>query len=167
MGMGSVVLSVDDVPTNQLIMGAFLKRLGSEVHLAENGRKAADAVEKRPFGLLLMDFEMPEMGCVEATTIIKHRQHSIPIVLVTASTDDATLADCRASGAYEIMHKPFDIDTLALILKRFASMSPPSSTTSTTTTTTRRRRRGGSSIPVHEDLSMWSLNNILNIGPRI
>ena len=38
--MGMSVLSVDDVSMNQLIMGSFLKRLGAQVHLAENGRQA-------------------------------------------------------------------------------------------------------------------------------
>ena len=38
--MGLSVLSVDDVSMNQLIMGSFLKRLGAQVHLAENGRQA-------------------------------------------------------------------------------------------------------------------------------
>ena len=38
--MGMSVLSVDDVSMNQRIMGSFLKRLGAQVHLAENGRQA-------------------------------------------------------------------------------------------------------------------------------
>ena len=38
--MGMLVLSVDDVPMNQRIMGSFLKRLGAQVHLAENGNQA-------------------------------------------------------------------------------------------------------------------------------
>uniref|UniRef100_A0A7S4GH47 Histidine kinase n=1 Tax=Eutreptiella gymnastica TaxID=73025 RepID=A0A7S4GH47_9EUGL len=143
--MGMSVLSVDDVSMNQLIMGSFLKRLGAQVHLAENGRQAIEAAREQSFDVILMDVEMPVMGGVDATKILKQEQPSTPVVLVTASTDDVTLDQCRSCGADDIMPKPFNIDTLSKMLKQMALKSkraspeiqrkvPQSSTESSTST---------------------------------
>ena len=63
---------------------------------------------------------MPVMGGVEAAAILKQEQPSTPVVLITASTDDATLDACRNSGADDIMPKPFNCEMLALLLEQVA-----------------------------------------------
>ena len=82
--------------------------------------QAIKAAREQSFDVILMDVEMPVMGGVDATKILKQEQPSTPVVLVTASTDDVTLAQCRSCGADDIMPKPFNIDMLSEMLKQMA-----------------------------------------------
>ena len=82
--------------------------------------QAIEAAREQSFDVILMDVEMPVMGGVDATKILKQEQPSTPIVLVTASTDDVTLVQCRSCGADHIMPKPFNIEMLSEMLKQMA-----------------------------------------------
>jgi CheY-like chemotaxis protein len=117
------VLSVDDVDMNQIIVQAFVARLGAHVDVAANGNEAINAARNKRYDLILMDVVMPVMGGVEATQILKREQPLTPVVMVTASSDASTLDKCRSSGANHVMHKPFTFEALAAQLKEVRKVS--------------------------------------------
>ncbi len=104
------VLVADDNRAARDILGALCAGFGMRVDTAVNGANAAQCVleaeaEKRPYDLVLMDWQMPVLNGLEATRLIAAGRLASPpaILLVTAFGRDATLAaalvdSTRATG---------------------------------------------------------------------
>jgi signal transduction histidine kinase/DNA-binding response OmpR family regulator len=82
------VLLVEDIVENQILTGELLSQRGYSVVVAANGKEAVQVFEQERFDLILMDIQMPEMGGVEATILIREREKQsgarTPIIAVTA-----------------------------------------------------------------------------------
>jgi CheY-like chemotaxis protein len=68
------VLVADGNPVNQRLVARLLEKRGHRVQVAVNGREALQALDKERFDLVLMDVQMPEMGGVEATAVIREKE---------------------------------------------------------------------------------------------
>jgi two-component system sensor histidine kinase/response regulator len=64
------VLAAEDNRINQMLVKTLLEKLGHTVDVVGNGSEAVDAVLSRPYDLVLMDVQMPEMDGVSATEAI-------------------------------------------------------------------------------------------------
>lgn len=106
----TTILVVDDERTNLLILEAMLGRLGYEVVTAENGREAIASFERCRPDMVLMDIMMPETDGYEATTAIKKLSgpHYIPIMFLTALSDEQALAKCIEAGGDDFLTKPYN-----------------------------------------------------------
>ena len=103
------VLVAEDNPVNQEVAAGMLRKRGHEVTIVSDGRAAVEAVRgQRPFDIVLMDVQMPEMDGVEATSLIRqtHPQKP-PIVAVTANVAEAERERCLAAGMNGYLSKPF------------------------------------------------------------
>jgi len=105
-----LALIVDDELTNRLILRALLKKQGYETIEAENGLQAVEQFQKQPPHIIFMDVMMPEMDGYEATRIIKAQSgHTfIPIIFLTAMTDENALQSCIDAGGDDFLVKPYD-----------------------------------------------------------
>ena len=109
------VLVVEDAPVNRRVARAILERSGYEVDEAENGKIAVEMFAD--FDLILMDCQMPEMDGLEATRQIRlleiERSPSsglpkhVPIIALTANTQEGAEAECLAAGMTRFMAKPY------------------------------------------------------------
>jgi signal transduction histidine kinase/CheY-like chemotaxis protein len=111
------VLLVEDGPDNQRLLGTFLRKAGAEVMLAENGQEAVDQAlaalaEGRPFGVILMDMQMPVMDGLTATRLLRQRGYTGPIVALTAHAMKGELEKCLAAGCNCYLSKPITRDGL-------------------------------------------------------
>jgi hypothetical protein len=81
-----LVLLVDDNMVNRQVAGEILKKSGCIVDLAENGRSALALVQSKPYNLIFMDIQMPDMDGVTATKKIKSMNlpQTPPIIAMTA-----------------------------------------------------------------------------------
>jgi CheY-like chemotaxis protein len=94
------VLVADDTLVNRQVLQFQLRKDGHSVVFAEDGKQAVSQFEKEQPDLILMDLMMPEMDGKEATFLIKQQSSTrfVPVIFLTAVTDEEGLAECLASG---------------------------------------------------------------------
>ena len=106
------VLVVDDDAVNHTILSSLLKKQGYVVLSAVNGKEAIEMFEQESPDLVLMDILMPDMNGYEAARIIKERSYAqnkfIPVMFITAVTDEDALSKCVESGGDDFLTKPFN-----------------------------------------------------------
>jgi class 3 adenylate cyclase len=102
------LLVVDDNKVNRLLLGRSLEQQGHSIEMAENGRQALEMMHARPFDLVLLDIEMPEMDGYQvlekATADLKLRD--IPIIITSALEELNSVVKCIEMGAEDYLTKP-------------------------------------------------------------
>lgn len=113
------VLAVDDNRTNLHILQVFLKKLGHEVILAENGEEAVRRFENDAPDLVLLDIMMPIMDGFEAARRIKagSTERWTPIIFLSALNRDENLVEGLDSGADDYLTKPINFVVLEAKLR--------------------------------------------------
>lgn len=93
--------------------------------IAENGKQALAALEKHKFDLVLMDVQMPEMGGIEATQIIRERESEtgqhVRIVAMTAHAMRGDRERCLQAGMDGYLAKPLDPRTFLQTVETIAA----------------------------------------------
>ncbi|MHB8632276.1 MAG: HD-GYP domain-containing protein [Candidatus Limnocylindria bacterium] len=114
-----LVLVVDDVQANRELLEGQLTALGYEVHEAEDGQAALDAIADSEPDLVLLDIEMPKVNGLDVCRRIKSDplRRLVPVVLITARTDRATRLLGLEAGADDFLTKPFDAQELLIRTK--------------------------------------------------
>jgi CheY-like chemotaxis protein/predicted Ser/Thr protein kinase len=104
------VLVVDDIEENRGVLKRRLEREGHIVVTAENGKRALDLVAKDSFDVVLLDVMMPEMDGYETLDRLKSSPQSrdIPVIMISALDDIASIVRCIERGAEDYLPKPFD-----------------------------------------------------------
>ncbi|MGA7853129.1 MAG: response regulator [Candidatus Acidiferrales bacterium] len=109
------ILLAEDNPVNQEVAVHLIERRGHSVIVAENGRQAIEALERHKFDLVLMDVQMPEMGGLEATRIIREKEKAsgqhLPIIAMTAHAMQGDREHCLEAGMDGYLAKPIDPKT--------------------------------------------------------
>lgn len=113
------VLAVDDNRTNLHILQVFLKKLGHQVILAENGEEAVRRFESDAPDLVLLDIMMPVMDGFEAARRIKamRRERWTPIIFLSALNRDENLVEGLEAGGDDYLTKPINFVVLEAKLR--------------------------------------------------
>jgi CheY-like chemotaxis protein len=129
--MAQRVLVVEDNADWRAIMVLILTRLGYAVLQATDGIDAIEkAVSEHPH-LIIMDYRMPKMNGLEATTALKRNPltKDIPVVICTAVGPEAYKNTDLVNYAAEIVQKPVKLQAFqALVQKYLASSTNAAST---------------------------------------
>ena len=115
------LLVVDDYPINRKVIGMMLTPLGCEVAEAGDGQAAIDALRARTFDMVLIDFNMPVMGGLEATRRIRAEAawRQLPIICLTAGVTDREREDALQAGMDAFVEKPIELAALVSTIGRF------------------------------------------------
>jgi CheY-like chemotaxis protein len=109
------ILLVEDSLVNLKIALWFLKKLGYRADVAFNGVEALDALERRPYDVILMDDEMPEMNGEETTILIRKkfpRDRQPHIIALTGNSGDDDRVRYLSAGMNDCITKPLKVQEL-------------------------------------------------------
>ncbi len=116
------ILLADDNPINQKVGLSVLTKLGYQADLAGNGHEVIKAIEQRPYDILFLDVQMPEMDGMECTRIVCQRWTRDKRPVVIAMTGNALMGDrekCLAAGMDDYISKPVRVADLQAALERW------------------------------------------------
>ena len=116
---GSTILVVDDSPVSSMLVCMMLKK-NSDYRTVRvwNGLECIKKTKEVKPDLILLDIQMPGMNGIEVCKVLKkdERTCDIPVIFVTASTDDDTLREAFDAGGTDYVRKPVNkIELLARI----------------------------------------------------
>ncbi len=109
IGLGKALI-VDDEKTNRLILKSLLSKQGYQTIEAVNGQEAIDLFNQENPSIIFMDVMMPVLDGYEATRQIKAASANrfVPVIFLTAMTDEEALAQCIEAGGDDFLIKPYD-----------------------------------------------------------
>lgn len=112
---GYKVLIVEDNLDLLMLMQQLLKS-SYHVYIARNGVEALKVVQEKELDLIISDIMMPEMDGIELTKTVKADPNfnHLPIILLTAKTQEEDEKEALQSGADEYLRKPFRLGDLKL-----------------------------------------------------
>ena len=104
------ILIVDDIPSNIRLMVSILDENGYSVSYAQSGSHAIDLCKKVSFDLILLDIMMPGMDGFEVCEVLKSMENTneIPIIFLTARTDQDSILKGFEIGGVDYVTKPFN-----------------------------------------------------------
>lgn len=123
------ILLAEDNVLNQRLALRQLRHMGFSADVAANGREVLEAVERRPYDVLLLDCQMPEMDGYEAARAIRKQEVLVAgqsgtlrpplrIIAMTANAMEGDRDRCLASGMDDYITKPVLMSDLAAALER-------------------------------------------------
>jgi len=103
-------LVVDDKRSNRMILRSLLEKRGYQVIEAENGAQALELFGSEHPDIVFMDVIMPVLDGLQAVERIRQvtTTHFVPIIFVSAMSDDETMARCIEAGGDDFLARPFN-----------------------------------------------------------
>ena len=113
-GQPASILIVDDTPANLQVLAGMLKDRGYKVRPVPGGRLALLAARRDPPDLILLDINMPEMNGYELCAHLKadNKLKGIPIIFISALTEQLDKVKAFAIGGVDYLTKPFQMEEL-------------------------------------------------------
>jgi DNA-binding response OmpR family regulator len=110
------ILVADDEKGILDLMERVLGRRGHEVETFGDGASAVEALESGDYDLVVTDLRMPQKTGLDVLAMAKARRRSMPVILVSGSTEPEDRARAEALGVYMVLHKPVDLAYLTTII---------------------------------------------------
>ncbi len=117
------ILVAEDNPVNIKLMTRLLEKIGDMPETALNGREVIDMLQKKTYGLVIMDMEMPVMNGIEAAGMIRkgaagEDNSTIPILMITGFVHPEAARLCSEVGIDGYLIKPVSIKILTSAIHR-------------------------------------------------
>jgi signal transduction histidine kinase len=122
------ILVAEDDAINRAVCRGFLRTLGHQCTLVENGAQAVAALHREhAFDLVIMDWQMPELDGLEATRRVRQSEigssRRVPILALTANALVGDRERCLDAGMDDFLSKPFQVQDLDALLERWRPAS--------------------------------------------
>lgn len=117
------ILLAEDNLVNQKVGVRSLERLGYTPDVTANGREVLEALARRPYDVILMDVQMPELDGIETTRKIRKNStlsRQPHIIAMTAHALEGDRELCLACGMDDYISKPIRLETLIESLEKLA-----------------------------------------------
>jgi len=115
------ILIAEDNIINQALITHVLNKMGYEPDIAQDGKETLDRVNNKPYDVILMDIQMPEIDGLEATRIIRRQLTQQPVIIaMTANAMQEDKEACLLAGMNDYISKPINLDEIMLLLQKYA-----------------------------------------------
>jgi DNA-binding response OmpR family regulator len=112
------ILLVDDEADIVEVVQDRLEHYGFNVVTAGTGLDALKKLAAEAFDGIFLDIKMPEMDGMEALGEIRKRDTKIPVIILTASSTQATAIEAMNRGANDYVLKPLEWDELKVKIEK-------------------------------------------------
>ena len=116
------LLLVEDEAVNRMYLKMVLERAGYSVEEAVDGYRAIDYFQKREYCAVLMDIGLPGINGIETFKQIsrstRYKKKPVPVIAVTASTENDTRESCYKSGMVDFITKPVNEQELINTIRK-------------------------------------------------
>jgi two-component system response regulator AtoC len=119
MVRNSIILIVDDEPSVCFLLKEELSEQKKfEVYTAEDGVAAINALQQRPFDVVLLDVKMPRVDGMEVLKFINEHHPTTHVIMLSNYADVKTAIEATKLGAYDFVGKPYNRDELLATVNR-------------------------------------------------
>jgi DNA-binding NtrC family response regulator len=112
------ILVVDDEHLIRWSLEQNLKKQGYEVMTAATGEDALKLLKDETPDLMLLDIQLPGIDGLAVLERVKELEEDIIVIMVTALGVLETAVKAMRMGAYDYINKPFNLDELAIVIKK-------------------------------------------------
>jgi two-component system, NtrC family, response regulator AtoC len=114
------VLVVDDEALIRWSLAEMLGERGYTVTEAGDGRTAVAAIEnaQEPFDVVLLDYRLPDSADLRLLAKVRQLAPSSQVIMITAHNSPELAQGAAALGAYSVISKPFEVESLAELVKQ-------------------------------------------------
>ncbi|TWU58736.1 Chemotaxis protein CheY [Rubripirellula tenax] len=117
------VLLVDDSGVMRKIIVRALNAISiTDVVEAADGAEALKLFNSDSFGLVLTDWNMPNMNGLELLTAIRATGSKVPVIMITTEAEQGRVLQAIQAGASNYLVKPFEQETLLNKLQKYVSV---------------------------------------------
>ena len=116
--MGEVLLAEDTID-NQNLLSMYLRKMGANVTIVENGKLAVEAALQNEYDMICMDMQMPVMDGITAVSLLREKGYKRPIIALTANAMNEDRVRCLQAGCNDFVTKPVDRTRLYNVTKSY------------------------------------------------
>jgi len=122
----SLVMVIEDEEAISLLLSYNLEKEGYDVAVVSNGLNAVSEVERLMPSVILLDWMLPEISGVEICKLIRSKPDikNIPIIMLTAKSQEEDKVKGLGAGADDYVTKPFSIPELMARVKTNMRRAP-------------------------------------------
>lgn len=112
------ILVAEDNFINQKLVRKLFEVLGYKTDLAANGYETIESLKRKPYHIIFMDVQMPEMDGLEATRVIKERwKNNAPVIIaMTANAMQGDREKCLEAGMDDYISKPLRLEDIIKVI---------------------------------------------------
>jgi DNA-binding NtrC family response regulator len=116
--MQKSILIIDDEPNARAGLVRIIQNLGCLAREAGDGASGLDLFRAHGADLVITDLRMPGMSGLSVLETLRRDAPDVPVIVITAYGSADTAREALQQGAYDFISKPFDLETIELVVRR-------------------------------------------------
>jgi DNA-binding NtrC family response regulator len=116
--LSGIIVVADDDPDIRDILKDTLSSLGARAITVTNGQECLDSIEMNAPEVVLLDIEMPMKNGLDVLNELRQRRFDTTAIMITAYGTIDRAVQAMKQGAFDFITKPFDLDHIAVIVKK-------------------------------------------------